>query len=86
MKIETILNAVEDAWEDILWLSQFNQKYIQQIDRRKRQRKAFRSRIIRMDAEHMELAKVVNRLRIHRMNEDRLLAYDLAKKILKGRR
>jgi hypothetical protein len=31
----------------------------------------------------MELAKVVNRLRIHRMNEDYLLAFELAKEILK---
>ena len=30
----------------------------------------------------LELAKVVNRLRIHRMHEDRLLAYKIAKKIL----
>ena len=34
----------------------------------------------------LELAKVVNRLRIHRMHEDRLLAYKIAKKILEDNR
>ena len=79
MKLLAILNALEVATLDLA-----NEHFVGNYSRRARQRKAFRSRIIRMDAEHMELARVVNRLRIHRMNEDRLLAYDLAKKILRG--
>ena len=49
MKVETLLDAIEDSWEDILWFSQCDhEKYIQRVDRRKRQRKAFRARILRV--------------------------------------
>ena len=84
MKIETIVNALVLALVYVRneWWAGNKEKY----DRRNRQQLAFRARILKMDAEHLELAKVVNRLRIHRMNEDRLLAYDLAKKILRGRK
>ena len=60
MKIETILNAIEDSWEDILWLSQYDQDiYIQQVGRRKRQYNTFRARIIRMDERNkMEIARL----------------------------
>ena len=42
MKIETILNAMDEVWMDY---------YIHRIERRYRQFHAFRARILRMDAE-----------------------------------
>ena len=42
MKIETYLNAMDEAWEDY---------YHNQDERKFRQYRAFRDRILRMDAE-----------------------------------
>ena len=89
MKIETIVNAMEKARGYLIIRNPSVPKNI----RGKRQYLAFRARILRMDAaideayvqiaQLMELARLVDRLRKHRMNSDYLIVLDLAPKILK---
>ena len=51
LTLETILNAMDQSWE---------QYYLSQDERKMRQFTAFRARILRLDAEKVEIIKILD--------------------------